>query len=89
MYQMTSHIIVSINIPIPESLVLVTSSPVEIVTIIVTGIPLGSKVMTSSLLIQWGVFLHSSLLQYSGKYPYGIVASIPGLFLGIRLFISY
>ena len=77
MYKMTGHIIVSINIPMPESLVLVTSSPVEIVAIIVTGIPLGSKVVTSSLLIQWGVFLHSSLiyyivvsiLRYSGKYP--------------------
>lgn len=72
MYKMTGHIIVSINIniPIPESLVLVTSSPVEIVAIIVTGIPLGSKVVTSSLLIQWGVFLHSSLIYY-------IVVSIP------------
>ena len=79
MYKMTGHIIVSINILMPESLVLVTSSPVEIVAIIVTGIPLGSKVVTSSLLIQWGVFLHSSLiyyivlvvsiLRYSGKYP--------------------
>ena len=84
MYKMTGHIIVSIDIPMPESLVLVTSSPVEIVAIIVTGIPLGSKVVTSSLLIQWGVFLHSSLILYSGEYPYGIVASIPGLFLGIR-----
>ena len=69
MYQMTGHIIASIDIPIPESLVLVTSSPVEIGTIIVTGIPLGSKVVTSSLLIQWGVFLHSSLILYSGEYP--------------------
>ena len=77
MYQMTGHIIVSINIPVPESLVLVTSSPVEIVTIIVTVIPLDSKVMTSSVLIQWGVFLHSFLLLYSDEYPYGIVASIP------------
>ena len=81
MYKMTGHIIVSIDIPIPESLVLVKSSPVEIVAIIVTGIPLGSKVVTSSLLIQWGVFPHSS---FNGEYPYGIVASIPGLFLGIR-----
>ena len=44
MYKMTGHIIASIDIPIPESLVPVTSSPVEIVAIIVTGIPLGSKV---------------------------------------------
>ena len=84
MYKMTGHIIVSIDITLPESLVLVTSSPVEIVAVIVTGIPLGSKAVTSSLLIQWGVFLYSSLILYSGEYPYGIVASILGLFLGIR-----